>query len=249
MGRPAASPCDTLAEQYQTLLEITDLISTRRSVTELFHDLAQRLPRVVPVNFVALSLHDPERQVMRLHTLQANVPADLIGGHEEPLDETPTGLVWRQQQALILTDISEETRWPKVIGRMREDGIRSLCILPLTTALRRLGTIGFASIQPGAYDDTDVEFLRQVARQIAVTVDNVLHHQDLTRDRDRLRLLLEVSEAIAPGSQRALPRPGPTAASCRAVRLHQRRLARARARRHAVVFFGDVAAQHDQPGA
>ena len=197
MGRPAASPCDTLAEQYQTLLEITDLISTRRSVTELFHDLAQRLPRVVPVNFVALSLHDPERQVMRLHTLQANVPADLIGGHEEPLDETPTGLVWRQQQALILTDISEETRWPKVIGRMREDGIRSLCILPLTTALRRLGTIGFASIQPGAYDDTDVEFLRQVARQIAVTVDNVLHHQDLTRDRDRLRLLLEVSEAIA----------------------------------------------------
>ena len=44
---------------------------------------------------------------------------------------------------------------------------------------------------------TDVEFLQQVGKQVAVAVDNVLHHQDLTRDRDRLRLLLEVSESIA----------------------------------------------------
>ena len=57
--------------------------------------------------------------------------------------------------------------------------------------------MGFASVQEGAYEDTDVEFLQQVGKQVAVAVDNVLHHQDLTHDRDRLRLLLEVSESIA----------------------------------------------------
>lgn len=31
---------------------------------------------------------------------------------------------------------------------------------------------------------------------MAVAVDNVLHHQDLARDRDRLRLLLEVNNAV-----------------------------------------------------
>ncbi|HJT19572.1 MAG TPA: sigma 54-interacting transcriptional regulator [Nitrospira sp.] len=197
MSRPAAAPCDTLADQYQTLLEITDLISTRQNLEELFQDLAARLPRVVPVNFVALSLHDAERNLMRLHTLQANVPAEIIGGHEEPLDETPTGLVWEQQRPLIIADIADERRWPKVMGCMQEDGIRSLCILPLTTALRRLGTIGFASVEKAAYGEKDVEFLGRVATQIAVAVDNVLHHQDLLRDRDRLRLLLEVTESIA----------------------------------------------------
>jgi formate hydrogenlyase transcriptional activator len=197
MSKPAAVPCDTLAEQYQTLLEITDLVSTRQNLEELFQDLAERLPRVVPVNFVALSLHDAERNLMRLHTLQANVPADIIGGHEEPLDETPTGLVWEQQRPLIVADIAEERRWPKVTGCMQEDGIRSLCIVPLTTALRRLGTIGFASVEKAAYGDKDVDFLGRVATQIAVAVDNVLHHQDLLRDRDRLRLLLEVTESIA----------------------------------------------------
>ncbi len=196
MGGPAASPCETLADQHQTLLEVAEAISTRHNLPDLFHDLAQVLSRVAPVNFVALSLYDAERNLMRLHTLQTNVPAEIVGGHEEPLDETPTGLVWRTQQPLIIQDISDEQRWPKVIGRMREDGIRSLYMVPLTTALRRLGTIGFASVEKGAYAHKDVVFLQQVARQIAVTVDNVLHHQDLTRDRDRLRLLLEVNNAV-----------------------------------------------------
>jgi formate hydrogenlyase transcriptional activator len=149
------------------------------------------------VNFVALSLHDPERSVMRLHTLQANIPADIVGGHEEPIEETPAGAVWQTQQPILVPDLAEELRWPKVIPRMQQDGIRSLCIVPLTTAVRRLGAMGFASLQAEAYGATDVEFLQQVAKQVAVAVDNVLHRQDMLHDRDRLRLLLEVSESIA----------------------------------------------------
>ncbi|TLY18285.1 MAG: Fis family transcriptional regulator, partial [Nitrospirae bacterium] len=78
-----------------------------------------------------------------------------------------------------------------------EDGINSLCVVPLTTALRQLGAMGFGSLEKEAYGEADVEFLQQVGKQVAVAVDNVLHHQDLTRDRDRLRLLLEVSESVA----------------------------------------------------
>ena len=81
MDRHPAFPCDTLAEQYRTLLEVSEAISTHRDIDELFRDLAQRLPRVVHVNFVALSLYDPARNTMRLHTIQANVPAELVGGH------------------------------------------------------------------------------------------------------------------------------------------------------------------------
>jgi formate hydrogenlyase transcriptional activator len=189
---------ETTVARYCALLDVSEAISAHRDLHELFRDLAQRLPQfVVHVNFVALSLHDPDRKLMRLHTLQANVPADIIGGHEEPVDETPAGLVWQTQQPLIIPDLSEESRWQRVMGRMQEDGVKSICIVPLTTALRRLGTMGFASLQRSACDEADMEFLQQVGKQVAVAVDNVLHHQALTRDRDRLRLLLEVSESIA----------------------------------------------------
>ena len=190
------SPCETLAERYQALLEVAEAISSHRDLDELFRDLAQRLPRVVHVNFVGLSLHDPARNTMRLHSIQANVPADLVGGHEGPLEESPAGIVWQTQQPILVPYIAEEHRWPKSIGRMKEDGANSFCFVPLTTAVRRLGAMGFLSLQKEAYGETDLEFLQQVGKQVAVAVDNVLHHQDLTHDHDRLRLLLEVSEAI-----------------------------------------------------
>jgi formate hydrogenlyase transcriptional activator len=196
MNKHSASPCENLAEQYRTLLEVAEAISSHRDLHELFRDLAQRLPRVVHVNFVALSLHDPVRNTMRLHTIQANVPADLVGGHEGPVEETPDGLVWQTQQPILVANILEERRWPKVTQCMQEDGVNSFCVVPLTTAVRRLGAMGFLSLEKDAYGETDLEFLQQVAKQIAVAVDNVLHHQDLIHDGDRLRLLLEVSEAI-----------------------------------------------------
>ncbi len=162
----------------------------------LLHDLAHRLPRVVPVNFIGVSLHDAQRKMMRLHALQANIPADLVGGHEEAVDETPAGLVWQTQQPLLVSDLTQERRWPKVIGLMQEDGMQALCVVPLTTAVRRLGAIGFGSLQTGVYRQPDVEFLQQVGKQIAVAVDNVLHYQDLTHDRDRLKLLLDVNNSV-----------------------------------------------------
>jgi formate hydrogenlyase transcriptional activator len=186
-----------MEERHRTLLEVAEAISAHRDLNNLFRDLVQRLPRVVPVNFVALSLHDPTRNTMRLHTIQANVPADLVGGHEEPIDDTPAGLVWRTQQPLLVHDLATEERWPTVVRRMKDDGTNSFCYLPLTTAVRKLGGIGFSSLEKAAYSETDQEFLQQVSQLVAVAVDNVLHHRDLTLDRERLRLLLEVSESIS----------------------------------------------------
>ena len=197
MDQHFVSPCDTLEEQYRTLLEVGEAISAHRDLHELFRDLAQRLPRVVHVNFVALSLYDPARNTMRLRTIQANVPAELIGGHEEAVDATPSGYVWATQQALLVRDLDEEDRWPTVTERMKEDGAKSFCVVPLTTAVRQLGAMGFMSLQKEAYSESDVAFLRQVGNQVAVAVDNVLHYQDLISRQDQLRLLLEVSESIA----------------------------------------------------
>jgi hypothetical protein len=80
---------------------------------------------------------------------------------------------------------------------MKEDGANSFCVVPLTTSVRRLGAMGFMSLQKEAYSESDCGFSRQVGNQVAVAVDNVLHYQDLISRQDQLRLLLEVSESIA----------------------------------------------------
>ena len=199
---PSEILVESLAERYQGLLEVAQAIAAHRDLDGLFSDLAHRLPRVVRVNYVDLSLHDPLKEVMRLHTIQANVPADLVGGHEVATDDCPSGLVWRTQQPLIVPDLQEERRWPKVTSYMREDRTRSFCFVPLTTARAQLGAVGFLSLQEQAYAEPDLEFLGQVAKQVAVAVENVLAFQQIAELKDKLveeKLYLEEELRTAHG--------------------------------------------------
>ena len=203
MDRHSASPCDTLTEQYQALLEVSEAISVHRDLTGLCQDLAQRLHRVVNFEHMRLLLYDPERHAMRLHVLETPQAGDLPPCSELPVDESPGGWVWHTQQPLVIPRVEEETRFPKVTPCMLELGVKSFCAVPLTTAQRRLGALGLGSLQEAAYSDADLEFLQQVARQVAVAVDNALnsqsvqgYQQQLTHERDRLRLLLEVNNAV-----------------------------------------------------
>jgi len=203
MDRHSVSPCETLAEQYQALLEVSEAIAVHRDLSELFRDLAKRLHRVVLFDHMRLLLYDPERHTMRLHVLETPQASELPPCSELPVDESPGGWVWQSQQPLVIPRVEDETRFPKVTPCMRELGVRSFCAVPLTTAQRRLGALGFGSLQEAAYGDADLDLLQQVAKQVAVAVDNALNDESaqsaqrqLAHERDRLRLLLEVNNAV-----------------------------------------------------
>ena len=111
--------------------------------------------------------------------------------------------MWKTQESLVVEDVSSETRFPKLTPMLQENGIQSFCSLPLTTAMRRLGAMGFGSKQRRVYQEAELQFMQQVAKQVAVAVDNVLHDESaraaqrqLTHERDRVRLLLEVNNAV-----------------------------------------------------
>ncbi len=190
-------------DRLRLLLQVSESIAAHRNLHDLFHDLAERLPPVVPFDYINLLLHDPVKDLMRLHILVAPDTATIHPGLELPMEESAAGLVWKTQQPLVVDDLDTERRFPRLIAMMRENGVRSFCTIPLTTALRRVGALGFGSLTPRVYDAADLNFMQQVANQVAVAVDNVLHDESvrdaqeaLTRERDRLQLLLEVNNAV-----------------------------------------------------
>jgi formate hydrogenlyase transcriptional activator len=190
------------ASSAEALLEVWESIALHRDLPALIHDLKERLPRLVDFTSLWLVLHEPGRNKMRLHIIGTpqRMDVDVI---EREVEDSPSGLVWQTQQPLIVADTTKEGRFPGAVELLSRDGVRSFCILPLTTAHRRLGGMGFGSQRVEAYREADMEFLRFVAGQVAVAVDNALSHQDaqalqhqLERERDRLRLLLELNNNI-----------------------------------------------------
>jgi len=191
------------ANRYRSLLvEVSEAISTHRDLTALFRDLARRLPAVVPFEYIALFLHDPVKNVMRIHMLGTADGDSIPPGTEVPVAESFSGLALTSQQPVIVPRARDDRRFPISWG-IRPASVESFCMLPLTTIVRRIGAVGFGSTTPCAFERDELEFLQLVAAQLAVAVDNVLHdetarrvQQELERDRDRLRLLLEVNNAV-----------------------------------------------------
>src|SRR5262245_19132296 len=173
-------------DRLRLLLEVSESIASHRTVPALFHDLAQRLPRVVPFDVINLVLYDPARDVMRLHALVAPEANCVELGQEFPMKETTTGLVWESQQPMMVEDVEAEKRFLRLMSLLREQGVRSYCTVPLTTALRRLGAISFGSIQKRIFLEAEVDFMQQVARHVAVAVDNVLHEASARHAQQQL---------------------------------------------------------------
>ncbi len=192
--------------QYRTLLNVSEAIAAHRDLQSLFRDLAQRLPAVAPFDFIGLVLHDPEHNLMKVHVLETAAAwphRTGLDGLELPIEESATGWVWANQQPLIIPSLAGETRFSKGMTALRGIGVQSVCLLPLTTAMRRLGAMGFGSLERHAFGDKDLALLDQVAKQVAVAVDNVLNFSSATvsqralvRERDRLNLLLEINHAV-----------------------------------------------------
>ncbi len=198
-----AAPLEHSRLQLEALLEVSEAIAQQRDLPALFHDLSERLHSVIEFDFLTLILHDPARNVMRLHILETRVPTEKSTGTESPVEGTPSGLVWQTQEPFVVADTEEETRYPEYISRLREHGVRCAAMVPLTTAQRRVGAMGFGRLTPQCITDGELQFMQRVASQVAVAVDNALnletsqaYQTQLARERDRLRILLEVNNVL-----------------------------------------------------
>ena len=199
---PAAAQTDLLYGRYQALLEISEAIASHRELDRLFRDLAPRLHRVVEFDFANLILYEPSQKSMRSHVLETPETAYACPPGDCPM-ETVGGWVRESQNSWIVSDVAQDNHFPNVADWLQDRGVFSVCVVPVTTALRRVGALAFGSRMAAAYSEIDVIFLQQVARQVAVAVDNALNfeqaqsgQQQLEKERDRLGLLLDVTNTI-----------------------------------------------------
>jgi formate hydrogenlyase transcriptional activator len=192
---------ETLA--YQSLLDVSKTILQHRDLAGLFRDLSTRLRSILRFDFLNLVLHNPATNTMRLHILENASGAPIEAPQQELApEESPSGWVFLHQQPLVIPDVHLEARWPSVMELLRRNNIVTSCWLPLTTAQHRLGALVFG-FGPAPWVEEQLAFMKQVAAQVAVAVDNTLnfqnaekYQQQLARERDRLQVLLEITNTL-----------------------------------------------------
>ena len=98
---------------------------------------------------------------MRRHILERSSPAEAADSDELPVNELLSGWVWKNQEPIVIGNIGQEIRFPRALRILSENGVKSCCCLPLTTAHRCLGALTLGSVREQAYARIDLEFMRR----------------------------------------------------------------------------------------
>ena len=180
---------------YKAVIALSRSIAGRTDLRSLLSGVAESLRRIVRFDHVGLILHDPNGNAMQGYIL--NEPCNpVITSLRLPVDEDPAGWVWLHQQPLVVSPLQSETRWPEFVRRARDFGISTLMLVPLTTGNNRLGAFGFSSVAPLDPGPAEIGFLERVASEFAVAVESFLARQAAVRERDRLRTLFDITDAL-----------------------------------------------------
>lgn len=196
------------AERYESLLRVSEKLISQRSPKDLLGDLAHELREVVNFCYLGVGIYDEKAHEVRFKLFDSC--GENIEAPELVPEETLTWWVYQHQEPLVISSIEGETRFPKALQLLRNQGIRSICTLPLTTVHRRLGGLAVGSRDSDAYSEQEVRFLALVANHVALAVDDALNFSasqraqeelerkqtELQAERDRLELLLGVTNQV-----------------------------------------------------
>jgi len=185
--RQASEELQNKNDRLQLLLDVTNQVVSNLELRDLLRAISHDVRRVMQCDYAGLSLPDAGNKQLRLYAVdfpegKGFLQEDLV----YPIEGAPSGAAFRTMKALTLQ--SPFTGWlhyPIVQSAVRE-GLKSFCFLPLISRNRAIGVLVLGRLRDDAFSQADIEFLSQVANQIALAVENALAYREIRELKEQL---------------------------------------------------------------
>ncbi len=174
-------------DRLRLLLDINnELLAQHESHATRLSVLA-RARRFVSHDYAALVIFDAEANELRIEAHTYNDDRGVIEPRLAlPLGRSPSGVAFFEQRTRMFTSAEFEQFDPGVVAGLIDDGIRSMCCVPLITQRGPLGTLTVGRRSPDGFTAAEVSLLGDVAGQVAIAVANTLAYQEISALKDRL---------------------------------------------------------------
>jgi formate hydrogenlyase transcriptional activator len=184
------------SDRSQLLQEVGQAIVSTLNLHQLFKTVAQCLRRFIKHDAASVVLLDQETGELRVHMLDRAPGGILDEGTVLPVDGTPPGLCIKTRKPVRRDRIDLEEFTAPQMKMAYAAGLRCGCSVPLIAHDQVLGTINVGAFYESAFTDDDVELLEQIAKPVAVAIENALNLQRAEHERDRFQLMLEINNAV-----------------------------------------------------
>jgi formate hydrogenlyase transcriptional activator len=190
-------------DRLRLLLEITNSMTSKLDLPRLFEALSTDLLRVTRCDFCSLLLPDADSGELRMTILYNPEPRGYVSDGIIPIHGSMCGKAFWTGKTQYFNNVEEHRNDPETFGNKlgrryfkvhMDEGLISGCDLPLIGRRGVVGVLAALKRSERAYSKDDVAFLEQVARQVAIAVENALDYEKAIKERDketRQRLYLE----------------------------------------------------------
>ena len=184
--------------RLQALREIDDMLLACLDLREIPRVVSRCLQRTLPHEDLAISVHDEKAGGLRAYGSSSELKRRVFPASGVLLlEDSLTGRAFAEGSSRIYNHAELLTVPFSATRRALEQGIRSVCFLPLSTSEGRIGVLTLNSKKDENFRLEDLHFLEQVASALAQSLRNALAHKELQEEKKRLQVLLNVCSALA----------------------------------------------------
>ncbi len=156
-------------ERLELLLDLTNRVVSNLNLRDVLREISANIRRVMECDGVGIALPRPDDQKLRIYALDfPENPGIIEEGYEPPADEKPSAVrVFQSGEAVILS--REEMDLEHMDAKFE---IHSLAHIPLKGRAGTVGVLTLGTHREGAFSTKDLAFLTQIARQVAIAIEN-----------------------------------------------------------------------------
>ncbi len=169
--------------RLELLLDLTNRVVSNLNLRDVLREISANIRRVMKSDGVGIDLPSPEDGNLRLYALDFPGSAGLIQeGFEPPASEHDSASqVFRTGESIIVS--REELDASPIASQL---GIKSLVHVPITGRSKIMGVLSLGSLRENAFLTGDLAFLTQIARQVAIPIENALAFGEVSDLKDKL---------------------------------------------------------------
>ena len=188
-------------DRYRSLLDASCTLADQPTLRAVLHSLRDVLSKTCSLHGVHLFVLESGGESLQLLEFDRETDAPAITSGTRISRTGIAARVFEEQKPFFAADISQEmSKYPELAPFADQSINRSSWVLPVSTSQERYGVLVVTKERGRDFVPEDVELLRSMAAHVAVALECALakaraeqYQIELTAQRDRLRLLLEIN--------------------------------------------------------
>jgi diguanylate cyclase (GGDEF)-like protein len=185
------------SQELRLMLETARALASERDLRRLFHRLHRLLGGVLDASTFWVALGSWEQGLMTIpYCVDHYRVLDVVD--PMPLQGSLCGQVFREGVPLLMRTPEDWKPYPVIMhGDANSEDVVSALVVPMSIGARTIGVISVQSSRQHAYTERDRDLVVAVAEQAAIAVENSQAVVQADQRARELKLLAEVSRALA----------------------------------------------------